>query len=93
MGVVQRLRSVDADPDADVPVAKQRAPVAVDQHAIGLKGVLYNDGRGPQALDRLESLTVETGRHDERFAGVPDDRELGRGPARGEQLGEKPGDG
>ena len=37
-----------------------------------------------------EGLAIEGGGHDERLAGMPDHRELRRGPARGEQLGEQP---
>ena len=90
MKVMQFARPVEAHADTDVPVPEQRAPVGIDQRAVGLEGMPDMDGRRPHPFDRREGLAIERDGHDQRFAGMPDHRDLGTGPARREDLLEQP---
>ena len=86
--VVQSFRAVDADADADLMPLEEIAPLGRDQRSVRLERMLDGDRLGTQRLDGLERPAIEGGRHDQRFAGVPDDGDLGRGVGRGEDLAE-----
>ncbi|MEJ1975876.1 MAG: hypothetical protein WDN49_06980 [Acetobacteraceae bacterium] len=62
MGIMQVLRAIDADADADIPLLEEGAPGGCDQHPIGLNGMPQVQRRGPQGFDGFESRLIERDR-------------------------------
>ena len=59
MGVVQGLRPVDADADADIILLEQIAPFARKAACRSSERMAHVARLGPQRLDRLEGLSIE----------------------------------
>ena len=86
VGVVQRPRTVDRDPDEDVVLLEERRPLLVEEGAVGLDRV---DGAlaGPEVTVRqLDRTTEEVDAHEGRLAALPGDRHLRNARMRLDQL-------
>ncbi len=44
VGIVDRLRSIHADPNVHTPFLEKNTPLIVDEHSVGLEGVAYREG-------------------------------------------------
>ncbi len=85
--VVQRLRAVDADADADLLGGEEFAPGIVDQRAVGLERMRHRQSRWLQPVDQPKRLSVEIDGQHHRFAGVPHNRNAIPDPTGGKDLG------
>ncbi len=86
VGVVQRPRAVDRDPDEEVVLAKESTPVVVEERAVGLDRVEYSLARpGVSALE-LDRAAEEVEPHHGRLAALPGHDHLGRPLVCGKQL-------
>ena len=83
--VVQRGRSVDADPDEELVLGEQLAPLVGEQRAVGLDGVLHGLVGPAVLLDEGQGAAEEVDAHQRRLAALPRDRDL-RAGLRLEQL-------
>ena len=63
IGVVQFPRAVHAQADEEVVLLEERAPVVVDQQAVGLEGVLHGLAGPAVSLDQLDRAAKEVELH------------------------------
>lgn len=73
--VVKLLRSVDADTDKEVVLAKELAPLVGEQGAIGLQAVVDEATVGVLTLE-LEGTLIETDGTHQRLAAMPGEENL-----------------
>ena len=85
VGVVQLARSIHAQADEEVVLLEERAPVVVDQQAVGLECVLYGLPGLAVLLDELDRAAKELELHQRGLATLPGHRDLRRA-VRLEQL-------
>ena len=81
VGIVQPLRAVNAQPDLEVLIGQEGAPILIEESAIGLEVVPAGPPRGEVALLELDGAPVEVDSRECRLATVPDkaDRRPGTG--------------
>ena len=78
VGVVQLARAVDAQADQEVVLLEERAPVVVEQQAVGLEGVLHGLAGPAVLLDQFDGAPEEVELHQRRLAALPGDGDLRR---------------
>ena len=78
VGVVQFARPVDAQADQEIVLLEEGAPGVIEQHAVGLKGVLHLLAGPPVFLDQRDRVLEELQLHQRRLAALPRHRHFGR---------------
>ncbi len=76
IGVVQLPRAVDADPDEEVVLGEELAPVVGEQGPVGLQRVEERHPRLAVSLLELDGRAVEVQAHQRRLAALPRHRHL-----------------
>src|SRR5262249_26641864 len=87
--VVETLRAIDRNTDADPFAEEKFAPGVVGQCAVGLERVIEHEIGRLQGLDLAEGAPVEIDRQYHRLTGMPDDADTLFRPARGKDLREQ----
>ena len=76
VGVVQLARTVDAQAHEEVVLLEERAPVVVEQQAVGLERVLHGLAGPAVLLDQFHRAAKEVELHQRRLAALPCHRHL-----------------
>ena len=81
MRIVNRRRAIHAHAHVDRPFVKEIAPLIVDEHSIGLKGVAYGEGIAARCQRGKDFFVITRCQH-QRFAGMPNHAQVGPDCAR-----------
>ena len=74
--IVHVTWTIDANAHSHIPAPHQIAPFRGEERAVGLEGVVDRDASRAQAFNGLKCRFVVGHGQDERFARMPDDRNL-----------------
>ena len=75
MGIVQPPRAIDAQPHIEVLIGQKRAPLLIEERAVGLKVVQAGPPVGEVAFLQLHGASKEVESRQRRLAAMPHERD------------------